>query len=411
MRVCIIHRYPLSEALMTNPSLIDFLNILNENKIKVMYLSYKEKRRKESDVFRKKNITFIELPFFLRRSNHFDKYFKTFLFIILTPYMGFLLKKRGRIELIYCDDSVPYYGYFIKKFISYSTVIIRLGDLQTGYLFLKKTKLHYLIFKILHTFEIHTWRIVDGIIPISKAFENYLMNKQINAKKIRTVLECVDTNYFKPKDNSSVIRKKYGLDESNLIVMFHGVIEPLKGMEIILEHFAKVSNYFPNLRLMVIGEGSQLKKLKKKSESLNIIDKVIWTGWIPYSKIVDYINACDIGLPMRSDNMANNFVVTMAMLQYLACKKPVLAPRLEATAQLVEEEQVGFLFTHYNFREFKLGLEKLIKDNNLRKEIGNRGVEVVKRKFSKEKIAHQLYKAIISIYESVGYRGTGTYRF
>jgi glycosyltransferase involved in cell wall biosynthesis len=389
MKVCILHRYPISQAISTNPSLLDFLKILHSKNIKIKYLSYKEEEceKKIND------IEIVELPFVLKRDRVLDKYIKSLLFILLTPYISYIIKKNQDIDLIYCDDSLFFYGYLLKKFTKLP-VIIRLGDLQTGYLFLQKSKIHEFIFKILHFLEIRSWKKVDGLIPISKSFENYVKSKGIKDENIQMVPECVDVSRFSPHSRNKDIRKKYGVREEEILLLFHGVVEPLKGLDVLLEHFSQAIQDFPTVKLMIAGSGSSLEYLKRKAAKLGIAQHIIWAGWIPFSEITDYIAACDVGVPMRSSNFANNFVVTSALLQYWSREKPVLAPRLEAISDIVEDGKNGFLFSFEDPSEFKLKLGKLIEDAKLRENMGKHGRELVVREFDKQEVAKKLFNSV-----------------
>lgn len=390
MKVCILHRYPLSQAISTNPSLHDFLRILRSENIAVKYLSYKEDKEYEKKI---NDIEIVELPFALERDRALDKYIKSLLFILLTLYISYIIKKNHDIDLIYCDDSLFFYGYLLKKFTGLP-VVIRLGDLQTGYLFLQKSKIHEFIFKILHFLEIRSWKKVDGLIPISRSFENYVESKGIRDEKIQMVPECVDVAKFSPHSKDKDIRKKYRVTEEEILLLFHGVVEPLKGLDVLLKYLSQAIQDVPTVKLMIAGSGSDLEDLKIKANKLGISQHIIWTGWVSFTEIVDYITACDIGVPMRSSNFANNFVVTSAMLQYWACEKPILAPKLEAISAIVEDGKNGFLFSFEDSDEFKLKLGKLIEDPKLREDMGKRGRELVVQEFDKQKVAEKLSNSI-----------------
>ena len=394
MRICIIHRYPIQDAILTNPSMPYFLNQLSKNH-KVTYLSYKDIKPQKGI----KDINFEYLPSTLSRKNSFDKYFKSLLFIFLTPFISWKIKKT-KINIVYCDDSLPFYAYLIKTFTRLP-VITRLGDLQTGYLFLKKGMFGKLLFKIFHKIEVHTWKTIDGIIPISKAFGKYVLSKGISPKKVTTVLECVDTDIFKPEKPSINIRKKYGLSKNDTILMYHGVVEPLKGLDILLKMIARTLKQNKNVKFFFVGDGSSVPKLKVIAKNLEIYDSVVWTNWVFFSEIVDYINSCDIGIPMRSDNFANNFVVTSALLQYWACSKPIIAPRLESFEEVIGDGENGYLFDFDNIKEFEEKLDILIKNAELRKITGENGNMLVNQKFESSKVGNELSSAINYLIDSV----------
>ena len=386
MRVCVIHRYPFYDAVSTNPSLPYFVRELEVRGNDVLYLSYKSREPQRAA----SNVRFDSLPFTLIRKHTLDKYVKSLLFILLTPFIAYKVKKMN-IDLIYCDDSLPFYGYLIKKFTRLP-VVIRLGDLQTGYLFLNKGAAGKIAFKVSHKLEVNSWAKVDGLITISEPFERYVISKGLDGGKIATVLECVDTEIFKTMKPNLDVKEKYNLSQDSIILMYHGTVESPKGLDTLLKFVSPTLQRNKSVKLFIVGDGSALSNLKTLAKNLGISGSIVWTGWIPFSEMVDYINSCDIGIPMRGDNPANNFVVTSALLQYWACCKPVIAPKLEAVEGIVKDGENGYIFDFGKSNGFEEKLTRLLESEELRTTLGKEGRKTVDEKFRSEVIGRQKEK-------------------
>ncbi len=393
-KLCILHRYPISQAAETNPSLYDFLKVLATHGFVVKFVSFREsKTADKSHVQIPSNVELISLPFTLRRSRPLDKYLKSMLFVLLAPYIARVLNKDERIVGVYCDDSLPFYGYLIKK-LTNKKVVLRLGDLQTGYILSGRSMIHDVVFKLLHSFEVHTWKSVDGLATISRPFEDYVKWSGVNPDKIVTIPESVDTETFRPMEGAE-IRSKFGIPQNCVLLMFHGVIEPLKGLGTLLDILSKLdADMQARVKLMIIGNGASLKNLEKKASDLGLANKIIWTGWVPFAMITQFLNACDIGIPMRSGNFANNFVVTLALLQYWACGKPVLAPRMKAIADAVRDGENGETFDPENAQEFCAKLKLLVTEKRSRLRQGAEGRRLALKSFDKSIVAQELYHGV-----------------
>ena len=107
-----------------------------------------------------------------------------------------------------------------------------------------------------------------------------------------------------------------------------------------------------------------------------------------------FINACDIGVPMRSENFANNFVVTLALLQYWACGKPVLVPRLKAIAAIVRDGENGETYDPRSPEEFCEKLKLLMTERAFRERQGSEGRMLVRKFFDKRIVAEDLYLGV-----------------
>jgi glycosyltransferase involved in cell wall biosynthesis len=105
---------------------------------------------------------------------------------------------------------------------------------------------------------------------------------------------------------------------------------------------------YKKLKFVVLGSGTDFPRTQLLVKNLGL-SNLILTGWVPYKDVPEYINACDIGIALRANNMANNFVVTTALMQYYACKKPVIAPGFEAIKEICKAFHDGSLVDEERF--------------------------------------------------------------
>jgi glycosyltransferase involved in cell wall biosynthesis len=63
-------------------------------------------------------------------------------------------------------------------------------------------------------------------------------------------------------------------------VLFVGRLEPVKGVEYLLQAFVHVSRRHPEARLRIVGEGSQRDALTSLAKMLDLTDAVEFTGWL-----------------------------------------------------------------------------------------------------------------------------------
>ena len=233
------------------------------------------------------------------RTSQWKKFFKSLLWIVYAPLLVF---GKG-YDVIYCDDSYPFYPALVKLVSPKSKVVIRLGDLHLMYYY------SGLVYQVLHFFEKIAWRMADYVIPISVEMERFLI--PLCAKKsyinIIEILDPVD-----PKDFPILDSKHHGT------VMFHGLLVKNKNVDIMLE----AARRMPEVNFVVIGDGPDRKRL----EDLAPIN-VFFKGWVPFKSMSRHIATCAVGLALRSDNPGNEYVVTSPFLQYGIMGKPCLVTR------------------------------------------------------------------------------------
>ncbi len=232
------------------------------------------------------------------RTGKWGKFFKSLAWIFYAP----LLVWGKGYDVIYCDDSYPFYPALVKLVSPRSKVVIRIGDFHLMYLFCKSNELGWweVDYNTLHWLEKKCWDMVDEIIPISDHMEDYI-------RRGRTILDPVD-----PKDFPMSGCKNHGT------VMFHGLLTKNKNVDIMLE----AARCLPMVSFVVIGDGPDKRRLQSIAPH-----NVYFKGWVPFKSICRYIETCAVGVALRSDNPGNEYVVTSPFLQYGIMGKPCLVTR------------------------------------------------------------------------------------
>ena len=124
------------------------------------------------------------------------------------------------------------------------------------------------------------------------------------------------------------IREKYGISKNDLVLFFMGWIYNFSGLKEIILNMVKGKEKYPDLKLLIVGEGDYYPELKKIVQVNAMEDQVILTGKKPYEEIPGLIGAADICLLPAYNNEIMRDIVPIKMYEYLAMHKPVIATRL-----------------------------------------------------------------------------------
>jgi len=266
MKIALLHRYPADRIKETNAAF--------------PYLQ-------------SKGIDVLTFKKFDRLGKH-GKFWKSIAWIFYAPFL--VLGKS--YDVIYCDDSYPFYPVLVKLASPKSKLILRLGDLHLLYYY--KGPLYW----FLHFLEEIGWTVANKIIVISEAMREHLAEEGYPSE---VVFDPVD-----PKDFSTRGSYEWGT------VMFHGVLTKNKNIDVLLE----AAKLLPEVDFNVVGDGPDLKRLMSIAPS-----NVCFLGWVPFKEIHNHIKYCSVGVALRSDNPGNEYVVTSPFLQYGVMGKPCLVTR------------------------------------------------------------------------------------
>ena len=373
MKIAVLHRYPPRQVIGTNASFVAFLEELSLRNHQVFYLTYKEKTSNNHKI---PNLQFVYLPFHFNRGNYGDKVLKTYLWIILAPFYVLYLQCKYHLDLVYCDDSVPIYGFLSKLISPYSRVVIRMGDLQSAYTLADD---HPKIFKITLAIETFMWKTVDGIIAISLPFKKFIASRGISTAKISVVEESL---------NLSVCNaEKSDYNKLKTVFLFNGSIEKCKGLLTLIDAFKLLREQYENVCLIIAGGGSQEHLLMRYIQRKQL-PNISLTGWYDHQKLKKIMSRANVGVVMRSSNMANNFVVTTCLLENMGYRKPVIVPNLAAFRGVITDKLNGLLFEAGNHQSLKDKMEEMHLNRTLWESLAEAGHKTVKEKYDHKKIAH-----------------------
>jgi len=227
----------------------------------------------------------------------------------------------------------------------------------------------------------------DKIVTVSNSMRNILLAYGAKLENIEVICDGVDTKIFKRTDEEE-LRDKFGKDAQN-IVIFQGVIDPQDCPEIILDAAKEVLKKHHRTMFWIIGDGTAVPSLKQRVVEENLAGYFYFSGWVRQKEVARYISVSDIGLVILPNSPSARGRVTLKEFEYWACGVPVIVPRLPALEEVVEEGKTGFFYEPENFKGLAEKINLLIENEELRREVGKRGMKVVKDQYEWEKLADQ----------------------
>jgi glycosyltransferase involved in cell wall biosynthesis len=378
--------HSLSELLASfghNVFMIDFGN-LRDRKSLFDFGSLRTKEYKfKGRAYRNASITlirpgFIKAPFIDRASAFFTHYL---------AIKGAIEKYGIEIIILY---SVPTNGYQAIKIAKKHgiPVVFRSVDI-----------LHKLVpSKIFSpfTFSLETWvyEHADKILTLSPKMSEYVIRLDAKREKVDLLLCGVDLCRFNPEIRSDTLKKDLGLAEDNLVVLFLGTLYEFSGLDLYLEQFSQVVKKVPNARLVIVGGGAQLQQLKNITAESGLSEKVIFTGFQPYSLMPQFISLSNLCInPFRINDVTRD-IIPLKTLQYLACGKPVLSTPLPGMTDQIKSPQHGIVYA--SIENFGLNTIRLLNDKVFASYLGRRASKYVMENHNEIELGRKLERVLCS---------------
>jgi len=179
------------------------------------------------------------------------------------------------------------------------------------------------------------------IAPTGREKENLILHYGALPEKIGVVPCGVNLEQFKPV--SKEIARQYLGFGNDKIILFVGRIDPLKGIDKLIQAIP----YLPNtqgLRLVIIGgdEHSQheIEQLRKLSRDLHIQNSVTFLGLIKHEQLPYFYSAANVCVvPSYYESCG------LVALESLACGTPVVATDVGNLKSIIRQGETGYVIT------------------------------------------------------------------
>jgi glycosyltransferase involved in cell wall biosynthesis len=174
-----------------------------------------------------------------------------------------------------------------------------------------------------------------------------------------------------------------------------GVVSRLsreKGIDVLLHAMPKILTFFPDIRLLIVGDGGEKTKLMNLAKELHINDSIIWAGLQPKETLQSYYTQMDIvTVPSRFEGFG------LTAIEAMSHGIPVVASRVDGLMEVIEDGVSGILVQSENSSAFANAIITFLQDSSKRQQIGENGYNRVKATF-----AYNIYqKTITDIYKTL----------
>ena len=259
-----------------------------------------------------------------------------------------------------CEDCIrgKYINCIKKKCIKNSNLKSILGAIEGKYYRIKK---------------IYTKKI-DKIITPTEFYKTKLIEDGIDKNKIIAIHNFVDTKEY------DIERKDEGY------ALYIGRLSKEKGILNLIKAFSNVKKG----ELKIAGEGPEKENIIKFIEENKLQHRIKILGFINKDEVKEKIRKC-------------RFVVVpsiwyencpYSIVEALAIGKPVIGTDIGGIPEIVKNKKSGLTYKYDDINQLTNKMEKLYKNKELAKKLGDTAKEQAKKLYSKD----VYYKKIINIY-------------
>ena len=238
---------------------------------------------------------------------------------------------------------------------------------------------------------------VDAIIAISEGVKKVLVEGGVNPVNVEVISSGIDFSSFE-EDSLALTSKDYLHREFSFAVDDYlvGIVAHLadhKGHQYLIQATKILKQQAPKIKTIIVGEGPLSMELDRQAKELDVEDIIFFLGF--RKDIPKILSSLDLFvLSSHLEGMGSS------ILDAMASRLPVVATKVGGIPEVVINGETGLLVPPRNPSALARAILMLYSDKTLASRLGQKGYELVHRKFSAEAMADK----VVRLYEKVGLR-------
>ena len=230
-----------------------------------------------------------------------------------------------------------------------------------------------------------TRSIPDRIICVSEGVRKVVLEREgVSGKQAVVIRNGVA---FPPPDPGphelQAVRSELGLSPQHQVVgMVANLNRPVKGVRYFVEAAPMIAEAAPHARLLIVGDGKLRTGLEQKARELGVADRIIFAGF--HSNVSQFYGIMDISvLTSLSEGLS------MTILESMSFGLPVVATSVGGNAELVRNEETGFLVPPKDPSRFARAVVTLLGAPDARRTMGDKARRIIEERFTLPAVADQ----------------------
>lgn len=232
-------------------------------------------------------------------------------------------------------------------------------------------------YKLFTEREADVMQSADLVVTLGESMKNNIVAMGIPDSKILICPNAVGGAYLEEPLDHREARLALGLDPNGLYIGTVSSLVDYEGLDDLVTAFALLAPRLPQLKLVLVGDGTAAPALQDQVRRLGLSERTIFTGRVPSEQARLYHLALDIFVVPRKDLAVTRAVTPLKPVEALASGRPVVASKLEALREIVHDGVNGRVANAEDPGGLAEVLYELLDDEGLRKRLGAAGRQEV----------------------------------
>jgi len=235
-----------------------------------------------------------------------------------------------------------------------------------------------------------TLRHAGALTAITEDCRQHALRAGAPERCIRLIFNGTDLRRFSPSPNGAGVDPRYGPQ----MIFACRQLFPRKGIRFLLEAAAELKPQYPDLKIVLAGDGFERPELVRLAEQLGIADDVTFLGWVPNADLPPYYRAAAVSV---IPSLEEGFGIPAA--EAMGCEVAVVASDAGGLPEVVENGVTGLIVPRGDSKALAQAIGSLLADPQRRTRMGQAGRERALRLFDWDRSAEQfeeIYREVAS---------------
>jgi glycosyltransferase involved in cell wall biosynthesis len=233
-----------------------------------------------------------------------------------------------------------------------------------------------------------TLRHANALTAITEDCRQHALRAGAPDRSIRLIFNGTDLRRFSPSPNGTGVDPRFGPQ----MIFACRQLFPRKGIRFLVEAVARLKPRFPELKLVLAGDGFERPALVKLAEKLGIGDDVTFLGWVPNVTLPQYYRAAAISV---IPSLEEGFGIPAA--EAMGCEVPVVASDAGGLPEVVEHGVTGLVVPRGDTPALAEAIGSLLENPERRRRMGIAGRERALRLFDWDRSAEQFERLYLEV--------------
>ena len=238
-----------------------------------------------------------------------------------------------------------------------------------------------------------TGGLADRVVVVSGAVrEEMISRERFPADRIVLIENGVDTRRFAPGDRAAA-REALAVPQDAFAVAAVGRLSPEKAVADLLDAVARLVSGGVDAAVLLAGDGPLRGALEARAVALGLRRRVRFLGMV--ADPIPVLQAADVfAMPSREE------ASPMALLEAMACARPVVVTAVGGVPEIVADERSGLLVPPGRAESLAAALARLAGDADLRERLGAAARARILERFDLDRMVAEheaLYRELASV--------------